>query len=185
MAISGIPTTTGDDVVTVTPVGHHAVNGDTGLGTLAINCGGNDVTGVGRGQFETLNAGDGAGGGHHQLCGCRNRDTDIWHWRRLGACGVHRGDYRFDFYGVETFDLTGSARSDQIRGFGGADTVAGGGGCRDLPDQSLRHVRLFDRGRRCHPDLTALRHAAPLPDWRRGRPPPTPDPPQGCRPASR
>ena len=37
MAITGIPVTAGDDVVTVTPIGHHSVNADAGNDILILD----------------------------------------------------------------------------------------------------------------------------------------------------
>lgn len=37
MAISGTPTTAGDDLVTITPTGYYSVDGGEGVDTLTLN----------------------------------------------------------------------------------------------------------------------------------------------------
>ncbi len=87
---------------------------------------GNDVVNLGRGHYEVLNA----GGGTDQMTvsfalsetGVRMADQGYGWWRALST----GGDYRLDFAGVETVNITGSDHSDHLNGFGGADTLNGG-----------------------------------------------------------
>lgn len=56
--------------------------------------------------------------------GIRMADTGFGWWKAAST----GGDYRLDFYGVETVKITGSSFSDHINGFGGNDTLKGGAG---------------------------------------------------------
>lgn len=116
MAISGTPTTAGDDVVTITPTGYYSVDGGEGVDTLTLNF-----------------AGLGADVQHYYYSGGYYRFTDDF----LTTV---------DYIGFERFNLTmgsgddvliggdlddrliGGDGSDWFDGRLGADTITGGNG---------------------------------------------------------
>jgi Ca2+-binding RTX toxin-like protein len=116
MAITGTPTTANDDIVTVTPVGYHSVNGEAGTDTLVVN-------------YSTLDTDV-----IHQNMG--------YGWYRF-TDDFHTG---VDYYSFEKFDITTGSGSDYLDGGNlddrfmagagndtiwsglGADTIDGGSG---------------------------------------------------------
>ena len=107
MAITGIPTGPGDDIVTVTPGAWHSVNGEGGNDTLVVN-------------YATLDT------------DVIHRNIGYGWWRITDDffSGV-------DHYGFESFDIQtgsgddsmdGGAQADRLRGGAGNDTIAGGMG---------------------------------------------------------
>jgi Ca2+-binding RTX toxin-like protein len=125
----GTTVTAIENVIIATGSGADTVDLGAGSGNDTVTTSdGNDIINMGRGRFESLNA----GGGDDRVTisfgdaasGIRMYDIGGGWWRAAST----GGEYRFDFYGVETFNITGGSRSDRVNGFGGADTVAGGGG---------------------------------------------------------
>ena len=98
MPISGLPTTVGDDIVTVTPGSYHSVDGQAGTDTLVLNWGSltADVT--------WRSVGDG-----------------WWRFADDFSSAV-------DFINFETFNVTTGAGDDRVGGWGGNDRFVTGGG---------------------------------------------------------
>ena len=120
-SIENVHLTTGvanDTINLAASTGNHRL--DTGGGDDAIN--------VGRGSVHVVNA----GGGNDVLVADGSLADGVLKlvyvsggWYALRAA---TGTYDLQFYGVEQFDLTGSAFSDAITTFGGNDTLRGGDG---------------------------------------------------------
>jgi Ca2+-binding RTX toxin-like protein len=128
--VIGVGTTvTGIENVTIaTGSGADTINLSATAGNDNVITGdGNDIINMGRGRFESLNAGGGIDtvtiSFVDAVTGIRMFDIGGGSWRAAST----GGDYRFDFYGVETFNITSGGRSDRINGFGGADTLSSGG----------------------------------------------------------
>lgn len=98
MAISGTPTTAGDDVVTITPTGYYSVNGADGVDTLTLG-------------FGSL----GADVQHYYYSGGYYRFTDDF----LTTV---------DYIGFERFDLTMGSGDDVLIGGDLDDRLIGGAG---------------------------------------------------------
>ena len=113
-----------ENVSLSTGSGVDAINLSAASGDDVVSTGeGNDVIDMGRGHFETLNAGGGADimTVDFGLAETGIRMSDIgFGWWRAASTG---GDYRLDFYGAETVNITGGARSDHINGFAGNDAL--------------------------------------------------------------
>ena len=128
--VTGVGTTvTGIENVTIsTGSGVDTINLSAAAGNDNVTTGdGNDTINMGRGHFESLNAGGGVDGVTISFADAETgiRMYDIGGgWWRAASTG---GDYRFDFYGVESFNLTSGGRSDHINGFGGDDVLSSGG----------------------------------------------------------
>ncbi len=129
--VLGVGTTvnTVENVNIATGSGADTINLGAASGNDTVSTGdGDDIINMGRGRYESLNAGGGVDALTISFAdaatGIRMYDIGGGWWRAAST----GGDYRFDFAGVETFDITGSNRSDRVNGFGGADTLAGGGG---------------------------------------------------------
>ncbi|MDT8857024.1 hypothetical protein RNZ50_18700 [Paracoccaceae bacterium Fryx2] len=98
MAIFGLPTGAGDDIVTVTPTGNYRVNGEGGTDTLILNYG--SLTSDIRYDY--------AGDGFYRFT------DDLFS--------------SFTFYGFERFQLTGGSGNDYLAGGNMADSLMGGNG---------------------------------------------------------
>ena len=98
MSISGTPTTTGNDIVTVTPTGAYSVNGDLGTDTLVMDFStlGGDI------RYQDI------GGGWFRYT------DDVLTW--------------LDFVNFEKFNLTGGSGDDVLVGRNMVDTLTGGAG---------------------------------------------------------
>lgn len=93
--------------------------------------GGNDTVNVGRGVFEQIDGGLGT----DRLTINMSLATSAvrmeyysngW-WHAISSAG----DYEARFINIESFDITGSSKSDRLQGFAGNDTLKGGAG-RDV-----------------------------------------------------
>lgn len=98
MAITGLPTTIGDDTVTVTPGSYHSVDAFAGTDRLVVNYGTLDTD-------VTL------------------RDVGYGWWRFADDFTS-----AIDFYNFETFDVTTGTGNDRIGGRDGNDRLVSGGG---------------------------------------------------------
>jgi len=95
MAIAGLPTTAGNDTVTVTPSGFYSVNGGDGIDTLVVN-------------YQTL-----AGDVDYSYAG-----SGWWQYTDSFFNGV-------SFYGFERFILLGGSGDDRLNGAGYDDQLFG------------------------------------------------------------
>lgn len=98
MPISGLPTTAGDDIVTVTPSSYHSIDGFAGNDTLVLNWGSlaEDVT-------------------------WRSVGYGWWRFADGFSSAV-------DFINFESFNVTTGAGDDRVGGWGGNDRFVTGGG---------------------------------------------------------
>lgn len=122
-----------ESVSLVTANGDDDINlgAQTGDDTL-VTGGGNDVINIGKGHFESVDAGAGS---DVMTVDFSLAATGVrmyyWGtgWTRADSTG---GDYVLQFAGVEKLNLTGSTRNDRLYGFGESDTLAGGDGADQL-----------------------------------------------------
>lgn len=98
MAITGLPTTVGDDIVTVTPGSYHSVDGQAGTDKLVLN-------------WATLTT------------DVTWRDIGYGWWRFEDSFSS-----AVDFYAFETFDITTGSGNDRVGGWGGDDRFVTGAG---------------------------------------------------------
>ena len=112
-----------------TGTGNDTVNLAASNGNHVIRTGsGNDLIDLGRGRYHTV---DGGGGIDTLIVDGSNASGGLEMayvlngWHEIRAAG---GSFDVDFYGIETFDITGSNRNDRLWGFGNADTLNGGAG---------------------------------------------------------
>ncbi|QLQ19427.1 MAG: hypothetical protein HZT43_13395 [Exiguobacterium profundum] len=96
MAITGLPTTVGDDIVTVTPGSYHSVDGQAGTDKLVLN-------------WATLTT------------DVTWRDIGYGWWRFEDSFSS-----AVDFYAFETFDITTGSGNDRVGGWGGDDRFVTG-----------------------------------------------------------
>ena len=116
MPISGIPTTAGNDTVTVSPTGSYSIDGQAGVDTLVLNYGGlaGDITN------------DYAGGGWYSFSDAYRSSVTYINFERFVITGGSGNDY---LSGAGLNDrLVGGAGFDTLAGGLGADTIIGGAG---------------------------------------------------------
>ena len=132
-----------ENVRLTTGAGADSINTSAVVGNDTIITGeGNDIINIGRGHYESVNAGGGAdvltASFAAALTGVRMSYIGGG-WTRAESTG---GDYRLDFFGAETVALYGSAHNDRLYGFAGNDTLSGAAGV-DFLDGKQGNDRLI------------------------------------------
>lgn len=116
MAISGIPTTAGDDLVTITPTGHYSVDAQDGVDTLKLNFS-SLTSDVWHGYYS---------GGYYRFTDEFRTTVDYLNFERFDLT-MGSGDDML--IGADLNDrLIGGAGNDWFSGGLGADTIGGGAG---------------------------------------------------------
>lgn len=116
MAITGTPTTIGDDIVTVTPTGGYSIDGQAGNDTLVLNLAslGSDI------RFF------GIGGGWNRYTDDVRTTIDFVNFERFDITGGAGDDWLSG--GAQNDRLVGGLGNDRFESGLGADTIFGGGG---------------------------------------------------------
>lgn len=125
MPITGIPTTPGDDIITVTPPGGYSVNGLTGTDTLIV-----DYSSLMTNVRYWYDGWGHLGDGFHSSVAF----TNFEHFHFIGGSGA---DFLVGGSGADT--LIGNAGDDLLQGGTGADVIIGGAG-NDIWNADLSSV---------------------------------------------